>query len=419
MALLDRIIKEHLPNQREYDAIKLKIDDFLNKIGYALKKSRYQAEIMLGGSAAKGTFLVKDFDVDIFIRFDYGYKERDISELLEKVLIKIKDMKISRVHGSRDYFQVRYKGIKYEIIPVLKVQDSKKALNVTDMSPLHVEWLKKHLNGKFKNEIILAKLFCKAQGFYGAESYIRGFSGHVLDILIIYYGGFIETLKASQKWNINNLIDIEKHGTAEGLNQSKISPLIVIDPIQPERNAAAALSEEKFRLFIEKAGEFLNKPSAKYFIKKEYKLNDLKKLSDKSKNTCLIVLNVNALEGKEDIVGAKLLKAYRHILKHLSLNEFIVKDSGWKWDKAKKAMFWYVLNHKMLSESVIRMGPPLNAKKATKSFKLKHPKAFEKDKRLYAPVNRLFRKPEDLINHLITDTYFLEKVERVTIKLKT
>ena len=33
------------------------------------------------------------------------------------------------------------------------------------------------------------------------------------------------------------------------MDKSKLSPLVVIDPIQKERNAAAALSKEKFNLF--------------------------------------------------------------------------------------------------------------------------------------------------------------------------
>jgi len=437
--LLNKAVAECLPTQAEEEKLKLKLDEFLQKLKQAAKNNKINAEIMLGGSAAKGTFLKKDFDVDVFVRFNYDYKEKDLSEMLETILKKISSLKFVRLHGSRDYFQAKYKGIYYEIIPVLYVTEPKKAMNVTDMSPLHVAWLKTHLNDNKHNdnklnnnkinnnklnenkslrkEILLAKLFCKAQGCYGAESYIQGFSGHVLDILIVNYGSFLNLLKSSQKWKQFDVIDVEKHGTADKLNQSKISPLLLIDPLQPDRNAAAALSTEKFELFKQKAKEFLANPSPDFFVKKEYSLKDLKKLKTSSASARLIILTIKALEGKEDIVGAKLLKSYTHILKHLQLGGFTVTTSGWKWDKAKKAEFWFVVKESQLSDTTLRMGPPVKETRSVEAFKAKHPNAFVKDNRLYANVKRQFRTPEDLIKALIKDEYITEKMDSIKLKL--
>lgn len=435
--LLTKVAAECLPTQAEEEKLKLKIDEFMQKLKQAAKNNKINAEIMLGGSAAKGTFLKKDFDVDVFIRFDYSYKDKPLSEMLEGLLNSLNNslksplknitaFKFVRVHGSRDYFQATYKGIHYELIPVLYVTEPKKALNVTDMSPLHVTWLKNHLNNNKINEnkslrmeILLAKLFCKAQGCYGAESYIQGFSGHVLDILLVNYSSFLNILNASQKWKQFDVIDVEKHGTSNQLNQSKISPLIIIDPLQPDRNAAAALSAEKFELFKQKAKEFLANPSPNFFVKKDYSLADLKKLKTKLASAKLIILTVKALEGKEDIVGAKLLKSYTHILKNLQLNEFTVTASGWKWDKrdkARKAEFWFVVKESQLSDTTLRMGPPLKETHSVEAFKAKHPNAFIKDNRLYANVKRQFRTSEELIASLIKDEYISEKVDSIKLK---
>ena len=83
--------------------------------------------------------LVSDHDVDIFVRFDleYAVEEELISDFLEEAL---KIFNPERIHGSRDYFQFPYKGLDFEIVPVLAVEDASQALNVTDMSPLHVEY---------------------------------------------------------------------------------------------------------------------------------------------------------------------------------------------------------------------------------------------------------------------------------------
>lgn len=414
-SMFTKILEIHTPIQKEEKEIKTKINLFLRNLENSVKLNNINAEVMLGGSAAKGTFLAEDFDVDVFVRFDYGCKDKDISGMLFKILKTIKLLKIIKVHGSRDYFQTRYDDIKYEIIPVLYVENPKDALNVTDMSPLHVKWIKNNITSTLRKEIILAKLFCKAQNLYGAESYINGFSGHVLDILIVNYGSFMNLLEASQKWKLYEVIDVEKYGTAGKLNRSKISPLIVIDPILSERNAAAALSREKFLLFKEKAKEFLAAPSENFFVKKEYSLGELKEITNEKKSK-LLVLNVTAFTGKEDIIGSRLLKAYTHILKHLKINEFVVKNSGWKWDKAKKAMFWFVVDRKILSKEMTRIGPPLKAKKAADAFNAKHKKIFIKCGRLYAFVKRPFRKPEELVKHIINEEYVKEKVK--TIKLK-
>lgn len=152
-------------------------------------KKKVKCHIMLAGSLAKGTVLKQNVDCDIFVRFDYTYKDKDISKLLKPLIATFSP---AVVHGSRDYYTFKKAGITYEIIPVLHITDPKDAQNVMDMSPLHVAWIVETLkkkkderqDGKAKKmsipqEIMLAKQFCKAAGIYGAESYVGGFSGHV------------------------------------------------------------------------------------------------------------------------------------------------------------------------------------------------------------------------------------------------
>ena len=159
------ILKEVLANIKPEKEEKTQVNDFLAKLAIQLRKLRIKARPILGGSFAKDTWLKGDHDVDIFVAFDLKYKDQDISGLLEKAL---KKWKVSRVHGSRDYFQMNGE-VGYEIIPVLDIKKQSQAMNVTDFSPKHVAWVNK--NGKkFKDDIRLLKKFCKAQRIYGAES---------------------------------------------------------------------------------------------------------------------------------------------------------------------------------------------------------------------------------------------------------
>lgn len=405
--LFDQVLKQYAFSPPTLKRVETGIKEVLTTIRDQLKKHHIDAEVMLGGSAAKGTFIKNDFDCDVFVRFHYSYVSENISEILEKIL---KPFKPARVHGSRNYFQFTFKKIPFEIIPVLKVNDPKKAVNVTDMSPLHVAWVKKHMTPELRREIILAKLFCKAQGLYGAESYINGFSGHVLDILIIYYGSFLKLLKANQNWKLRQVIDVEKHNTASQLNASKIAPLIVIDPMQPERNAAAALSEEKFTSFKKVSSAFLKRPSLEFFIPQHFDVSKLKKEAGKNS---FFVFDVIGFSGKEDVIGAKILKVFEHFNKHLRLHQFTILVSGWEFDKKQKAKMWFSIRKEARSKTIEQRGPPLTTKIGCEQFRKKHKNVFVKGKYLYAVVPRPYLTVQSLFDDLIKDEFSRERVKKV------
>jgi len=411
MKLLKQVIDKLRPKKDAVDKCYIVLDS----INFEIKKKKIRANAVLGGSIAKGTFLKKDYDCDIFVKFNLSYKKKDISGLLENILKNFPGL--SRIHGSRDYFQFNMKGIMFEIVPVLDIKKAEQAVNITDCSPLHVKWVKDNLkkNSELADEIRLAKAFCKSCNVYGAESYLRGFSGHVLDILTIYYKGFIPLLKNAVKWEEREVIDFNNYyeGSAlERLNKSKVGPLVVIDPIQPERNAAAVLSRKNFLLFKESSENFLKKPSKKFFEKKEIGIDELK---EKSKGKKLVLLDVKALDGKEDVVGSKLLKAFNYADKNLVLNGFSIYEKGWKWDKKKKALFWFILKNEILPEYFKRIGPPVRNKENVKQFIKKHKKTFIQGKKIYTNVKKEFRKPENLIKSLKKTKYLKERTKKIEI----
>lgn len=366
---------------------------------------------MKGGSTAKGTYLKDDYDVDLFVRFDYSYKDEMISDILEGVLDK--DFKLERVHGSRDYFQIKMEqGFLIEIVPVLRIDDYKKALNVTDMSPLHVEYAKKRLSEEQKDDIRLAKQFCKAAKVYGAESYIKGFSGHILDILIIHYGSFESLVKNAADWGRKVIIDVEKHHEKplEKLNDSKLhSPLIIVDPVQPDRNAAAALNNEKFELFKDTCRRFLEKPSKDFFRIRKLKKKDIDVASDEE----LFFFETRPKEGKKDVVGSKLLKAYEHMKYQLKKSDFKIRKTGWEFDD--KARFYFLLKKERLPATFIRTGPPMEEKEGVRRFRAKHEKTFVENGRIFSEEKRKFRTAEPLLKSLMESAYVAERVKNIRL----
>jgi len=226
--LLLEVIKNIRPHEDYEKEILDKANDIIKKINSSLKHTK----TILGGSGAKGTWL-ETFDADIFVKFNYSKfkdKSSELSDILEKFLKR--HFKITKLHGSRDYFQIKEGKFTFEIIPILDIKRAEQAKNITDVSPLHSKFVLKHK--KLIDEIRLTKQFFKAAKIYGAESYIRGFSGYVCEILTIYYGSFLKLLRAASKWKENTVIDIKSYYRGKNifteLNKSKlISPIIVID----------------------------------------------------------------------------------------------------------------------------------------------------------------------------------------------
>jgi len=415
MNILNEILKEIKPSAEEEKDVLGKVDAFIKRVNKGLKDAKAE----LYGSGAKGTWLRGGFDADIFVKYDYNRyadKSDEISGHLGKHLKK-RFKNIEVMHGSRDYYRIKQDGFIYEVIPILDIKDSGQAKNITDISPLHARWVKKNASKKIIDDIRLAKAFLKANRLYGAESYIRGFSGYVTEILVIYYKGFLNFLKAAIKWKDKEIIDIEKYhrNALMALNKSKLdSPIIVVDPVDKTRNAAAALSYEKVIKLKGLAKDFLKEKKKRFFKEKKITEDKLKEMSEGKK---LIIIDVFAMSGKEDVIGAKIMKSYEFIIKRLKEREFDVINSGWEWDKAKKAMIWLIFDKKELEKYKEHPGPNLESKEHCKRFRKQHKNFYTKNGRLFAKVKREFVKPEDYLKFLLKDGWFKDKVKIKCLRL--
>jgi len=404
---MKQILSEIIPNKGEVRALNKAAKHFIKKLNKNLKG----AKAILGGSVAKKTFLRGSHDIDIFVQFDKEkYKNKDISDILHRKLKSIyKDTEkisgLQKIHGSRDYFQIITDPFVFEIIPILKIRKAEHAENITDVSPLHTKWVKKNAK-KLVNEVILAKSFCKANSLYGAESYIRGFSGYVLEVLIAQHKSFLNLMKAASRWKSGVVIDPSNHGIVH-INKSKHSSLIVIDPVQKTRNAAAALSEKKFNEFIELSKAFLRNPSPDFFVKKDFNLDEIKSAS---------VLRISPLSGKKDIVGSKLIKAMEYIKRKLSEEGFEVKSNDWHWDK-NEVYIWYFTKNKNLSLEKKHYGPPLKEIKNLQVFKRKysHYPLKTEGSRTYVLLKREHTHIHSFLKELIKDPYIEEKVKSISL----
>ncbi len=367
--------------------------NFIGVLNSGLRTSGTDAEAFVGGSFARGTLVKQDaYDVDVFVRFDWKYDK--ISEILNVVLKKVCNeigLKLERVHGSRDYYKVRPNDVNqrwyFEVIPVTKIKKPSEERNITDLSYFHVPYVKRKIKG-LENQVRLAKVFFKAQRVYGAETYVRGFSGYTLELLTIHYKGFLKMLKALSKETGERIVlDMEKHYKKKGdvfieLNESKLnSPIILVDPTYKERNALAALSHETFYKFQEAARNFLKNPSEKFFIEEEIDVEKMKKKA-KSKKAEFLHLRIRTNRQEGDIAGTKLRKFSDMMIVELSR---YYKVSDYEFDYSGEQDADVYLIGKSRNE-VVRIGPPLHLKKFVRAFKKEHMNTYEKNKMIHAKI---------------------------------
>lgn len=370
-----------------------KIKDETNIIVGALKdeikRQKIDASVFVGGSFAKGTIVRKnEQDVDIFVRFSWEYEQ--LSEELEKFVKNIaRKLKLNytRIHGSRDYFKIKNNSIYFEIIPVLKIKKPREARNVTDLSYFHVNYVKKKINENIAKEIAIAKTFCKAQGVYGAESYIQGFSGYGLECLIIYYKRFEKMLKELVKVKDRIVIDPEKKYKNKdevviNLNESKLhGPIVLVDPTWKERNVLAALSQETFLKFKSVIEEFLRNPNLRFFEDKKIDIDELKKEAKKNEAEFITIkLKTDKQEG--DIAGTKLKKFSNFISFEIGKYFAIIKKE-FVYNDVQSAKSYLILKAK---KDLVKIGPPIKMKDACRAFKKTNKKTFEKNGMLHARI---------------------------------
>lgn len=310
------VIKKIKPAKKEREQAKELLDDVKEK----LEPQLGGAEFFVGGSYAKNTWLKGKHDFDIFIRYS---DDKNISKKLGGALNKV-FKKVRVVHGSRDYYRVKHEDYKLEFVPVLKIESAEEAKNIMDVSPLHVEYVKQHL--KKHDQVRLLKKFFRAQYLYGAESWIRGYSGYVCELLIIKHGTFKKTLKALSNKKPKIFVDVSK--TYSGLEQAMQemskpktrSPLILVDPVQPDRNAAASLTTQNLARTALKAKKYLKKPSKTFFEEKKRSKKRIRQRS-KKKGTEIVFKDLKTGDN-EEVFLAKARSKVKRIVRVLKREGF-------------------------------------------------------------------------------------------------
>lgn len=259
--IMERAREELRPGEEERERLRRVAKEIMEKVEEIMERKGLEGEARLGGSYAHGTWLSGQADVDVFILLEPG-----VSLDEEGVGIALDSARGSRVeirYAEHPYVRTKIDDVRVELVPCYNVRQGA-WISAADRSPYHTEYLLKRLDDEIRDEIRLAKAFMTSIGVYGAEIKVRGFSGYLVEILVLAYGGFHELLDEAITWRKGEIISPEPLNV-DVRRFHKGAPLIVPDPVDQRRNIAAAVSNESLGTFILAAERFLRDPSMAFF----------------------------------------------------------------------------------------------------------------------------------------------------------
>ena len=307
-----------------------------------------------GGSYAKGTWTSEKPDIDIFVKFKKTTSEKKFKTISKKIGFNaLKKFKPYTRYSEHPFVEAIIKNTKINVVPCYDVK-SGKWKSAADRSTFHTEFILENLSGQLKNDVRILKYFMSVNGIYGAEIAKQGFSGYVAEVLVYYFGSFSNVLKEFAKLKNNNIIGKPK--------RKFDSTLIIIDPIDSNRNLGAAISTENVGKFILLSRTFINKPSIQFFRKQN------KKLSSKNILTNLLVLKFSYKKSPDDTIAGQIRKAVNSISSQMELAGFkVLRNSSLTLEK-NQAVLLFLMDSLTISENQIHDGPSVFEESFTKKF---------------------------------------------------
>ncbi len=376
--LKDEVLRRIKPNKEDEENIKSHLSPILERI----KDMDFQVQ----GSFAKGTWLRGSSDVDVFIFFDRNMKDK-MEEIVMDLESRMIGYSTEKAYAEHPYLIVKDGLIEVDLVPAIKVENGSSIVTAVDRTPFHTNFVNSHLTEEQKDDVRVLKQFMKGIGVYGAEIKVMGFSGYICELLVIKYGSFEEVLRQASSWRPQVKVEIEK-------GEKKFEdPLVVIDPVDPKRNAAAAVSLKSLGTFSLASRTFLMNPSMEYFFPREV---EGKPLGD------VLLVEINVKEKvSSDILWGQVSKSIERIRKELSTNGFRVIDVQ-AWEEGERIVIGIQLQERNIGEFYPQQGPFFYMNGAEDFVKENENVWIGEDGRLYAIKRRKFTSPEEVVSRSIT-----------------
>ncbi len=360
--ICNEVLKYIIPSSEEtskayelFKIIKSRIEGIVKELGFPYS-------ITLEGSVVKNTHLRGETDLDIFILIRNDKMSQEwLEELIDEIAKVLSEYKPRKLYASHPYIRLDVNGMEVDIVPAYMAYSIEEVKTAVDRTPFHTRFIRERLHDEKVNEVRLLKKFFKSINVYGAEIKVEGFSGYLTELLIVYYGSFINALHGIANWSPPQVLDINRR-SADVKDYIRIygeKPLIVPDPVDPRRNAAAAVALGSFSKAVLAARTFLERPSINFFFPQPATsswevLNNLIEI----RQTSIVGYMVNYAVGTSpDIIWGELKRGLRRGINVLRNHDFVVVDYGIWCDEVSRALILYEVTPPKLSTYKLHLGP--------------------------------------------------------------
>src|SRR5256712_2130018 len=307
--------------------------------------------VVLGGSFAKGTWLPREADIDIFVKLSTEVDEARFEEVgLNVGLEATKGYPRGKKYAQHPYTEARVQGVVVNIVPCYDVKAGQWK-SAADRSPFHVELIKTRLSGAQKLDVRLLKKFMKGVGVYGAEIEKEGFSGYACEVLVLKYGSFSDVLKHFA------------HLKAPAPEELMSLP----DPVDERRDLAKAISNENVARLVLAARAYLRRPTLQFFLGKSGRRRPGLKGH-------VIGITFAHAESSEDILWGELKRTMKHLSGHITRAGFALARTEIASDDVRESAFLILPEVRELSPVERRTGPSVLMEREADEFLAKNSK---------------------------------------------
>ena len=348
-----------IPTKQEGDKIQKLAAYLLDLVKKEAEKFSEVTLVELGGSYAKGTWLKGKLDLDIFVKIKKETEEKQFEEIGKKIgFDSMKNFNPYVRYSEHPYVEAEAQHTRVNVVPCYDVEKGQWK-SAADRSSFHTRFILEKLDKEKRNEVRLLKKFLRGVDIYGAEIAKEGFGGYVAEVLIYHYGSFIKVLEAAANFTQGQVIGnpTKKFETA----------LILIDPIDSNRNLGTAISAQNFGNFIIAARAYVKKPSLEFFNGKKL-ISNTKNL----KNT--IIVKFNYKWRSPDIIWGQTKRGATALSCQLELAGFQVLRKSAITDEKSEAAMLFLLHSPLIEKFMVKNGPDVFRKPESENFILQNSK---------------------------------------------
>ncbi|HVL86437.1 MAG TPA: CCA tRNA nucleotidyltransferase [Candidatus Thermoplasmatota archaeon] len=394
------------PNPEERRRILQAAQGVVAEAQQAAARAGMAVDVFLAGSAAKDTYLRDHVDIDVFVGFP---PQTPREEMQRKGLALAREVLPDGIekYAEHPYLSGRRGAVGVEIVPCYKVDDPSARMSAVDRTPFHTIYIRERLDADGRAHVRLLKQFLLGIGAYGADARFRGFSGYVCELLVAKYGTFRGVLSAAARWKPGTFLCLEPYEGAGTFPE----PLVIVDPVDPNRNAASAVSPESLLLLREAAMAYLAEPRLTFFFPRPPVPLDRSALQRllEARGSRLVAVAFDAPDVLEDALHAQMRKCGAGLAQLLSRQGFDVRS--WSYEIQSRAgphpgraEVLLELREIELPTTEVHAGPPVDLAPHAERFQSRwkdDPSAagevYEKEGRLHVVRRREFPRAPDLL----------------------